>query len=40
MAVFFGLFAPNRFACLKMMAVGLVDGWKGVSGRRVNFSDI
>ena len=34
MIVFFGLVAPNRFACLKMMALGLVDGLKGISGKR------
>ena len=33
-AVFFGLVAPNRFACLKMMALGLIDGFKGVSGKK------
>lgn len=32
--VLFSLIAPNRFACLKMMALGLVDGLKGVSGKR------
>ncbi|MEO7928950.1 MAG: glycosyltransferase family 2 protein [Gallionella sp.] len=32
--VFFTLVAPNRFACLKMMLLGMVDGLKGVSGKR------
>ena len=32
--VLFSLIAPNRFACLKMMALGLIDGLKGVSGKR------
>ena len=31
--VFFSLAAPNRFACLKMMLLGLVDGLKGVGGK-------
>jgi len=31
--IFFSLAAPNRFACIKMMALGLVDGLKGVSGK-------
>ena len=30
----FSLMAPNRVACLKMMAVGLLDGLKGISGKR------
>jgi rhamnosyltransferase len=34
MAVFFGLIASNRLACLKMMWLGLVDGLRGVSGKR------
>ena len=34
MAIYFGLFAPNRLACLKMMAMGLIDGFKGVSGKK------
>lgn len=38
MAIFFGLAAPNRFACLRMMALGLVDGLKGVSGKQNDFS--
>lgn len=37
MAVFFGLVAPNRFACLKMMVLGLIDGLKDVSGKRNEF---
>jgi len=36
-AVFFGLFASNRSACLKMMMLGLVDGLKGISGKRNDF---
>ena len=28
------LIAPNRFACLKMMALGLADGLKGTNGKR------
>jgi len=31
--VFFGLFAGNRLANVKMMAIGIVDGLKGRSGR-------
>jgi rhamnosyltransferase len=30
----FSLIAPNRFACLSMMMLGLIDGLKGVSGKR------
>lgn len=37
MAVFFGLVAPNRFACLKMMVLGSIDGFKGISGKRNEF---
>ncbi len=33
--VFFSFAAPNRLGCLKMMALGLIDGLKGVSGRRI-----
>lgn len=32
--VLFSLLAPNRFACLKMMALGFIDGLKGVGGKR------
>jgi len=31
--IFFSLAAPNRFSCLKMMALGLADGFKGVGGK-------
>lgn len=31
--VLFSLIAPNRFACLRMMALGLLDGLKGVGGK-------
>ena len=31
--VLFSLIAPNRFACLKMMALGLIAGLKGVGGK-------
>ena len=34
MAVFFGLTAENRWACLRMMWLGVVDGLKGISGKR------
>lgn len=34
---FFGLAAPNRLACLKMMWLGLIDGLRGVSGKRNDF---
>lgn len=37
MVVFFSLAAPNRLACLKMMWLGLIDGLRGVSGKRNNF---
>jgi rhamnosyltransferase len=37
MTIYFGLASPNRFACLKMMALGAVDGLKGVTGRRDRF---
>ncbi len=37
MTIYFGLASPNRFACLKMMALGVVDGLKGVTGRRDRF---
>ncbi len=30
----FSFIAPNRLACVKMMALGLIDGFKGVSGKR------
>ena len=32
--IFFCLAAPNRFACLNMMLLGMFDGFKGVSGKR------
>lgn len=32
--IFFSLAAPNRFACIKMMVLGLADGLKGISGKR------
>jgi len=32
--IFFGLFSPNRFDCLKMMGRGVVDGLKGISGKQ------
>ncbi len=35
--LFFGLLAPNRLDCLKMMWLGLKDGVKGVSGKRNDF---
>ena len=37
MAIYFGLVSPNRFACLRMMALGVVDGLKGITGRRDQF---
>lgn len=33
MAVFFSLAAENRFICLKMMFLGVVDGLRGVDGK-------
>lgn len=32
MAILFWCLAENRIACLKMMWLGIVDGFKGVSG--------
>jgi rhamnosyltransferase len=32
--ILFSLAAPDRFACLKMMLLGLIDGLKGVCGKR------
>lgn len=37
MAIYFGLVSPSRFACLRMMVLGVVDGLKGVTGRRDKF---
>ena len=37
MTIYFGLASPNRFACLRMMGLGVVDGLKGVIGRRDQF---
>ena len=37
MTIYFGLASPNRFACLRMMALGVMDGLKGVTGRRDRF---
>jgi rhamnosyltransferase len=37
MAVFFGIFAPNRLDILKMMCLGVMDGLNRVSGRRDHF---
>lgn len=34
-AVFFGLIAHDRFASLRMMALGIIDGIKGVSGKKL-----
>lgn len=34
MIIFFGLTAPNRFDCLRMMVRGIVDGLKGISGNQ------
>ena len=34
---FFGLVAPNRLACLKMMWLGLKDGTRGIRGKRNDF---
>ena len=34
MLVFFGLVAPDRLACLRMMALGLLDGLKGITGKQ------
>lgn len=34
MAMFFSWAAENRLACLKMMCLGVIDGLKGVSGKR------
>ncbi|MFZ4626275.1 MAG: glycosyltransferase family 2 protein [Rhodoferax sp.] len=31
--VFFGLIGPHRWACIRMMAAGLMDGLKGLSGK-------
>ena len=36
-AIVFGFVAENRLACLKMMWLGVVDGLKGVSGKRGEF---
>lgn len=36
-AIYFGLVSPDRLACLKMMALGVLDGLKGVTGRRDRF---
>ena len=40
MVIVFGCLAGNRFACLKMMWLGVVDGLKGVRGKRIPFFDL
>ena len=37
MMIYFGLASPNRLACLRMMGLGVVDGLRGVTGRRDQF---
>lgn len=36
--IFFGMFAPNRKACLKMMLNGSIDGYKKISGKQKNIN--